>query len=131
MLKWLILLATIPQPGTIAESVDVIEVNHFYAESTDENFPLTHKLVFTQIIFRNWNGFYCEHEIVAWRMMKCRTQWPRFDHAKGVWVCEFYDGNIHRRIEALTFNETKTTYDPEVDERSALPTNKRRGLIGK
>ena len=56
------------------------------------------------------------------------AQLPRFEHARGIWVCEWFDGGVQRRVEAITVRESWTQYDPELTEREYLPKEKRREL---
>jgi len=126
----LLLLAILPNDGIVREQVDAIEVNSFYQVVCEEAEVSVHKLVFQQVIFRAWNNYFCEHEIVAWRMAKPGME-PRYDHARQVWVMDWLDSGVHRRVEAKTMYVTNTEHDPEVTERNVLPADKRRGLIKK
>lgn len=55
-------IAAIPRGETLDESCDLMELNHFY----DDN----EKLVFTQLIFRDWHPTLNRYVIRAWRMSK-------------------------------------------------------------
>jgi hypothetical protein len=116
---------------TTTEHVDVIESNAFWQECDDPNYPLTHKLVFVQLLFRTWNRETSKHDIQAWKMVKEGGPKVRFDHDRGVWVCMFHDGLQLRRITATSFVETRSTFDPELSERACFPVERRRGLRSK
>jgi len=124
----LILIAIIPDASIRRERCDVIEVNHFYCETDDPEFPLTHKYAFSQVIFRVYQPITGHHEVYAWQMLKLREQQPTFNHARQVYVAEWFDGGQHRLIEAKSYCETFTTHDPEVTERATWPTRMRAGL---
>jgi hypothetical protein len=53
---------------------------------------------------------------------------PRYDHARQVWVCEWMDGQLLRRVEAKSLVETFTNYDPELLERASEGKEHRRDL---
>lgn len=60
-LAWMLL--TVIPIGPVRDRVDVLESNTVYCEA-DETYPLTHKPIFTQIIFREWNDKTQNHEII-------------------------------------------------------------------
>ena len=88
----------------------VIELNHFYDEAG--------RLVFSQFIFRQ------PCEIIAWRMVK-----PGYElfRTEGGWSLLWTDDRF-RRVDAMSFRETWTQFDPEVLERETLPNEERREL---
>lgn len=85
-----------------------------------------------------------EAEINAWQIAQglepipfpCRPKfsqrvpalWPRYDHERKVWVCQWIDGERHRWVESAVMVETHTEFDPEVDERRFFPRELRREL---
>lgn len=148
-----------PSDDTLRERCDRITVNHYWSETDEEGFGWSHKFVFSQILFQDWNG--ADFEIRAWRMVKpiCRPCTeeeqleavfefpaevragrqkhdvnrsaeitPTFDHARGMWVCEWWDSGVVRRVEAPVMIEIWTDYDPEVTQRNTLSNGSRREL---
>lgn len=120
----LILLLTIPSlPESVtAEQVDVVEVNHFY----DDN----GRHVFDQVIFYDWSDGWQRHQVVAWRLIKDRSQLPQrnWQASSESYVTFWVDQEVLRKVTAKSFRETWTQYDPELLEREALRKEDRREL---
>lgn len=110
------------EPAPIRVTVDVIELNHVRGKG--------HKL--DQFIFwdhvakykRNQGWFY-ESDVLAWVMAKSRA---RFDRRRELWIVHVHWKGRDYRVEAKTYLETTTDFDPELDERHKLPVSQRRGL---
>lgn len=117
----LLLLATIPPDLVTRESVDLIEVNHFYDERG--------RLVFDQVIFYDWAPEHSRYQVIAWRLIKCRSQLPTRDWHRGGHVAVWSDGEVMRSVRAASVRETWTQFDVELEERTVLPKEKRRELI--
>lgn len=113
----LILFSIVPRDDVVRESVDLVEVNHFY----DEN----GRLVFDQIIFYDW--IYSNYRVVAWRLVKSDSQFPRRLWPRG-YSCYWQDGEQTRQVLASSDRETWTQYDPELVEREYFPKELRREL---
>ena len=110
-----------PVENVIAESVDLIEVNHCYDEGG--------KHVFDQVLFYDWSVPDRQYHVRAWRMLKDPMQIPHRDPIRGDYESTWYDGWLLRRVRSTTFRETWTQYDPEVAARSQLPKELRRELL--
>jgi len=110
-----------PVEDVIAESVDLIEVNHCYDEEG--------KHVFDQVLFYDWSAQDRQYHVRAWRMLKDPTQIPHRDSVRGDYESTWYDGWLLRQVRSTTFRETWTQYDPEVTARSQLPKELRRELL--
>lgn len=104
---FLLLFTTIPFDVTVSETVDIVEVNHFY----DDN----GRHVFDQVIFYDWDG-----TCVDWRLIKNESMRP--NRCKMLW----FDDTILRKITAKSQRETWTQYDPELVDRES--NRKRRKL---
>jgi hypothetical protein len=131
----------------ISESVDLVEVNHFYDEHG--------RLVFDQTIFYDWQRYKIEgtpgalerdeaqtasggpsqefgyrFQVRAWRLIKNpQTQLPYRNWRQGGYTCgPWQDGETLRIVHARGFRETWTQYDPELVEREWLPKEKRKEL---
>lgn len=109
-----------PREDVIRESVDLIELNHFYDEHG--------RLVFDQVIFYDWSAADCRYNVRAWRLVKNPAQLPQRDWAKGCYSAMWQDGEQLRQVQAKSFSETWTQYDPELLERQIAPVANRRGL---
>ena len=102
------------------DRVDLVEVNHFYDEQG--------KLVFDQIIFYDWSEADGRYNVRAWRLLKSNAQVPYRNWRQGDFVAVWHDGDILRKVQATSFRESWTQYDPELVEREYLPKERRREL---
>ena len=102
------------------ESVDLIEVNHFYDEQG--------RLVFDQVIFYDWAPRDSRYMVRAWRLVKSPSQLPKQDFREGGYTAVWHDGDILRHVRAESKRETWTQYDPELVEREFLPKERRKEL---
>ena len=102
------------------DRVDLVEVNHFYDEQG--------KLVFDQIIFYDWSEADGRYNVRAWRLLKSNAQVPYRNWRQGDFVAVWHDGDILRKVQATSFRESWTQYDPELIEREYLPKDRRREL---
>ena len=119
----LLLSATValtPQCDVITDTVDLIEVNHYYDQRG--------VLVLDQVIFWDWCDQRCAFTVVAWRLLKTSTQLPQRDRKHGGYVVVWFDKTTLRRVRAAGMRETWTPFDPEVQDRAFVPKHQRRGL---
>lgn len=114
-------LCIVPQsPAVLRDSVDLIELNHFYDEHG--------RLVFDQVIFYDWSHDESRYNVRAWRLVKSESQLPRRDWECGGYVVTWQDGEELRHIRSKATRETFTQYDPELLEREILAKESRREL---
>lgn len=119
----LLLAAILPQPDGVArDTVDLIELNHFYDEHG--------RLVFDQVIFWDWSEDAGRYDVRAWRLVKHPAQVPQRNWRDGGYLAMWQDGEHVRRVDAAAIRETWTQHDPELLEREYLPADKRRPLKG-
>lgn len=104
---------------TLTESVDVVEVNHFYDGEG--------KLVLDQLLFYRWN-VNC-HQLIDWRLIKSPECLP-VRHG-GHWECFWRDGHDWRRIRAASYRESWTQWDVELADREFNPVDRRQKLRAK
>jgi len=78
-----------------------------------------------QIIFWDWNGEF--YEVVAWRILNPTMQ-PTYRWGECRYVSDWRENNKSYRVHAITFRETWTTWDPEIDNRELVPVCRRRNL---
>ena len=109
-----------PQEDVARESVDLIELNHFYDEHG--------RLVFDQVIFFDWSSSESRYNVRAWRLVKNPSQLPQRDWSGGGYSAMWQDGEQIRHIRSKSIRETWTQYDPELVEREYLPKEKRKEL---
>ena len=109
-----------PQEDVARESVDLIELNHFYDEHG--------RLVFDQVIFFDWSASESRYNVRAWRLVKNPAQLPQRDWSAGGYSAMWQDGEQIRHIRSKSIRETWTQYDPELVEREHLPKEKRKEL---
>jgi hypothetical protein len=109
-----------PREDVARESVDLIELNHFYDEHG--------RLVFDQVIFYDWSANDARYNVRAWRLVKNPAQLPQRDWSSGRYSAMWQDGEQLRHIQSKSFRETWTQYDPELVEREYLPKEKRKEL---
>ena len=119
-----LILAVVPLPdGTLAESCDLIELNHFYDEQG--------RLVFDQTIFYDW-GHPVEgrYNVRAWRLVKHPSQlpYPAYGGGPKMYLALWLDGERNRLIYSPEYRETWTQWDVELVEREKLPKEFRREL---
>jgi hypothetical protein len=115
-----IAFGTVPQQDTARETVDLIELNHFYDEHG--------RLVFDQVIFYDWSAGEGRYNVRAWRLVKNPAQLPQRDWKDGGYSAMWQDGEQIRHIRSKSISETWTQYDPELVEREYLPKEKRKEL---
>ncbi len=112
--------AIIPDQSIARESVDLIELNHFYDEHG--------RLVFDQVIFYDWSDADSRYMVRAWRIVKHPAQVPCRDWEDGGYVALWQDEDVLRQVRAASVRETWTQHDPELVEREFWPKEKRREL---
>jgi hypothetical protein len=109
-----------PREDVARESVDLIELNHFFDEHG--------RLVFDQVIFYDWSSTDGRYNVRAWRLVKNPAQLPQRDWATGGYSAMWQDGEQLRHIQSRSIRETWTQYDPELVEREYLPKERRKEL---
>jgi hypothetical protein len=112
--------AIAPQEDVTRESVDLIELNHFYDEHG--------RLVFDQVIFYDWSAADARYNVRAWRLVKNPAQLPQRDWSSRGYSAMWQDGEQIRHIHSMSIRETWTQYDPELVEREYLPKERRKEL---
>lgn len=114
-------LGIAPREDVARETVDLIEVNHFYDEHG--------RLVFDQVIFYDWSQDDARYMVRAWRLVKNPAQLPQRDWKGGGYEAVWQDGELLRHVRAKSIRESWTQYDPELVERDFLPKERRKELM--
>jgi hypothetical protein len=121
----LIVVSVLPRADVLRESVDLIEVNHFYNENGSH--------IFDQAIFWDWSTSDERFHVRDWRTIKSPEQVPSRDHQWGGYSALWADGSVVRQIWSTNFRETWAQVgvdgDPELNEREILPKESRKGLL--
>jgi hypothetical protein len=116
----ILLLSIVPRDDAARESVDLIELNHFFDEHG--------RLVFDQVIFYDWSEADARYQCRAWRLVKNPAQLPERDWASGRYRAIWQEGEQLRDIWSDSIRETWTQEDPELVEREHLPKERRKEL---
>lgn len=116
-------LGAVPTDPALLDRVDLIEVNHVYDQSG--------RPVLDQVIFYRWSHADARYQVVAWRLLRSPGQVPQRDWRKRVYVSQWFDAALLRKVIAGQRRETWTTYDPEMAERAIYPIEYRRELATK
>ena len=116
----LLLIGATPTTDHIRDTVDLIEVNHYYDSQG--------RLVFDQVIFYEWSQPDARFHVTAWRLLKSSWQVPRKRWNDGCYTTTWRDGDVMRCVVGRNMRETWTQFDPELVERDYLPREYRRGL---
>lgn len=125
-MKYLILLAFLCNPVTwkypVAESVDLIELNHKYAKEG--------KHTFSQVIFYERAPETGKYRVRDWVLVETQESLNRIPVLRnGVWeTCFVKDGVLHL-VRSKIFRESFTMNDPEVEDGRVHPKHLRR-LLG-
>jgi hypothetical protein len=109
-----------PPAAVLTDTAEVIELNHFFDGEG--------RLVFDQVIFWEWYDDVGELHVLAWRLCKSPAQIPLRDWQRGGYSATWFDGERFRQVRALSFRETWTQYDPEVEDHKFVSPDHRRGL---
>jgi hypothetical protein len=110
----------------VRESVDLLEVNHF--------FDLEGRRVFAQLCFYDWSNELARYDCLGFRIIKTGDQWPQRNWSSGGgYYVVWHDNGILRRVDSQAFVETwaqdgTNAPDPEVAARDFTPKNHRRDL---
>jgi hypothetical protein len=99
----------------------MIELNHRYNEFGQP--------CYSQIIIWQWDGSVGRHDVVAWWLVE-PDKLEKLPQRRGqFWQVDHRDkDNRQFRIVAKIYRETKTTTDPERDNKLLKPENLRQGI---
>lgn len=118
MCPTLLLLASLEHEHVIVDEVDIVEVNTVLDAC---------EVLFTQVIWWEWDPVARRHQVVAWRMCQYYDVIPRCEGPRYVSRWRDRDGRL-RQVRARSLLQSHTTYDVELAERDILPPARRRGL---
>lgn len=121
MMLYLAILAAsiLPHDRAIRSHCHEAEINHYFSENGD--------VVFDQIIFRDY-----DRSVMAWRLVKQANQIPVREWTGCGFAATWMDSDQLRTTYCNSVQHTWTQAgfqgDPELNERSALPPEKRKGF---
>lgn len=112
-------------PSVAVESVDAIELNHFYDKAG--------KLVYDQIVFYNFSPIDGCFHVRAWCLaedLQQQNRRPIKNEVSGVYQVDWndVDARILRRITSRQFRESWTQTDPEREDKKKLHETSRFSL---
>ena len=121
-MEWLVLLTLIAPP--IHETdVDVLELNRRYEQVPNK---VAAKQVLKQLIVWQYYPRERRYHVRAWRMHRGET--IEFKLKTGRWIMLWRMDDRLVLVRAVSFRETWTLNDPEIDDRAELPVCRRMGL---
>lgn len=110
--------AVLPRPAITEDRVELVELNTYYDDHG--------KLLFSQLIFYNWDKENSRYEIIDWRFYRAEATLFSFRGTGSLVI--LYDDDRLRKIQCKFFRDTHTQYDPETLDREILPKEKRKKL---
>lgn len=113
----LLLLCIIPFTPIVRDHFSVLETNHYYDHEG--------KHVFTQMLFLDFDPHAARYNVQAWRLTdsKCKPH-----HTPTGAEVLFHDKGTIRKVTADSCRESWGQVDPELENRTHLPQDMRRGL---
>lgn len=123
------LLMSIPGAGSAAtremvQSVDLIELNHFYDDLG--------RHAYDQVIFYEWSPDYRRYHVVAWCLVEDNlSRMPTLDHNRQEYSVSWYDkdSRVQRIVWSPMFRETWSSTDPERANKKLLDEKYRVSLM--
>lgn len=101
----------------VHDHFDVLETNHYYDHEG--------KHVFTQVLFLDFDPHTARYNVQAWRMTDPKYKPRRTPNGS---EALFHDKGVLRKVTADSCRESHTQYDVELENRTHLPQEQRRGL---
>jgi hypothetical protein len=110
------------------EHVDAIELNHF--------FDAKGRLVYDQVIFREWQPSTGRFHVRQWTLIDDRdpiSKRPLKNEQTGIYSVEYFDADAKatRKVVSRVFKESWTQHDPEREDKKAFPESLRFALSKK
>ena len=122
----LLLMASGPADGTavLRESVDLIELNHFYDNLGRHSYD--------QVIFYEWSEEYSRYHVIAWSLVEDDA--PRLPFrlpASNDYLVRWYDrdAKCRREVRSKLYRESWTRSDPERENKKLLEEKYRISLL--
>lgn len=118
--------ADVRRSATLAERVDLIELNHFYDDLS--------RHVYDQVIFYEWSPDTKDFQVRAWCLVdpkECPYCRPWHTHHDDMWHVRWFDkdNRMIRQVDSDLFRETWTQVDPERASKKKLDEKLRTALV--
>lgn len=122
----LLLWASGPSDGnpTLRESVDLIELNHFYDDLGRHTYD--------QVIFYEWSVEYSRYHVIAWCLVEeDQSRMPVLLPGGREVQVRWYDRDVKRmrEVRSKLYRETWTQTDPERENKKLLDEKYRSSLL--
>ena len=122
----LLLMAAGAGGGTtvLRESVDLIELNHFYDDLG--------RHAYDQVIFYEWSSEHCRYHVIAWCLVEDDTARLPVQLPGGRdTLVRWYDRDVKRfrEVRSELYRETWTQTDPERENKKVLDEKDRISLL--
>ncbi len=122
----LLMWASGPTDGnpTLRESVDLIELNHFYDDLGRHTYD--------QVIFYEWSVEYSRYHVIAWCLVEDdQSRLPVLLPGGRQVQVRWYDRDVkrYRDVRSPLFRETWTQTDPERENKKLLEEKYRSSLL--
>lgn len=108
---------------TLRESVDLIELNHFYDDLGRHTYD--------QVIFYEWSVEYSRYHVLAWCLVEEDSRMPVYLPGGREVQVRWYDRDVKRtrEVRSKLFRESWTQTDPERENKKLLEEKYRRTLL--
>ncbi len=110
--------------SVLRESVDLIELNHFYDDLGRHTYD--------QVIFYEWSPEFSRYHVIAWCLVEDdQTRLPTRLPGSGEAQVRWFDRDIkrYREVRSKLFRETWSRVDPERDNKKVLEEKYRVSLL--
>lgn len=119
------LLCLVPLGDVLVDEVDVIEKNYVWGNWDENGKPVQ---TLAQWIFWEWSEERQRFQVVGWKIIR---KGEMVEADSKCWKLRFTEGSKTREIRSVSYRETHSHSDLEVDDRSIWPVEKRRKLRSK
>ncbi len=113
-----------PRGRDVTETVDLIELNHFYDDLG--------RHAYDQVIFYEWSPDYRRFHVIAWCLVENDlSRMPTRNACNGEHVVRWYDrdAKVRREVHSPLYRETWSQVDPERVNKKLLDEKYRTSLI--
>lgn len=118
----ILVISLIPYSDFVVDEVEVIEKNIVMGAVDDKGRPQT---TFVQWVFWDWSEKHRRYVCVDWKQVR---KHDRAEPVPGGYRLRIMDNRKAREIRAISYRETWTSFDLEIDDRQRFPHELRRGL---
>lgn len=127
----LALILSLPISPVKADHVAIIELNHVHNDDAEPRFDQLIFWEFRRSVPLDGDGPTWSYHVIAWRIVEAEDYRLRKEQSRWVltlWDRETDESRQLRIIRAVSFRETWTNHDREIEQRTRLHQDYRRGL---